>query len=100
MSLDTNMSLGNTSQPGRPGPEELVPSRYALKVGDIDVPVVSDGVLPLPTAIGQLQCGTPAKPKWASTVGSRWPRHFLFPCDRLRADGPNVLRQPERATTI
>jgi hypothetical protein len=32
MSLDTNMSLENTSQPGRPGPEELVPSRYALKV--------------------------------------------------------------------
>src|SRR6185312_13189455 len=51
MSLDTNMSLENTSHPGRPGPEELVPSRYALKVGDIDVLVVSDGVLPLPTAM-------------------------------------------------
>jgi glyoxylase-like metal-dependent hydrolase (beta-lactamase superfamily II) len=31
-------------------PEELVPSRYALRVGGIDVLVVSDGVLPLPTA--------------------------------------------------
>jgi glyoxylase-like metal-dependent hydrolase (beta-lactamase superfamily II) len=31
-------------------PEELVPSRYALRVGEIDVLVVSDGVLPLPTA--------------------------------------------------
>jgi len=31
------------------GPEELVPSRYALKIGEIDVLVVSDGVLPLPT---------------------------------------------------
>jgi glyoxylase-like metal-dependent hydrolase (beta-lactamase superfamily II) len=30
--------------------EELVPSRYALRVGEIDVLVVSDGVLPLPTA--------------------------------------------------
>jgi len=29
--------------------EELVPSRYALRVGEIDVLVVSDGVLPLPT---------------------------------------------------
>jgi glyoxylase-like metal-dependent hydrolase (beta-lactamase superfamily II) len=28
-------------------PEELVPSRYALRVGDIDVLVVSDGVLPI-----------------------------------------------------
>lgn len=31
------------------GATELVPSRYALKIGDIDVVVVSDGVLPLPT---------------------------------------------------
>ncbi|KQV82198.1 MBL fold metallo-hydrolase [Massilia sp. Root351] len=30
--------------------EELVPSRYALQVGEIDVLIVSDGVLPLPTA--------------------------------------------------
>lgn len=29
--------------------DELVPSRYALSVGDIDVIVISDGVLPLPT---------------------------------------------------
>lgn len=33
-----------------PGLEELVPSRYALRVGEIDVLVISDGVLPLPTA--------------------------------------------------
>ena len=43
------MNLDNTSHPGRPGPEELVPSRYAVRVGEIDVLVVSDGVLPLPT---------------------------------------------------
>ena len=41
------MSLDNTSHPGRPGLDELVPSRYALKVGDIDVLVISDGVLPI-----------------------------------------------------
>ncbi|KQU16174.1 MBL fold metallo-hydrolase [Methylobacterium sp. Leaf94] len=35
----------------RPGTEELVPSRYALRIGEIDVLVVSDGVLPLPTAM-------------------------------------------------
>ena len=33
----------------RPGLGELVPSRYALRVGEIDVLVVSDGVLPLPS---------------------------------------------------
>ncbi len=42
------MSLNDTSRPGRPGPDEPVPSRYALKVGEIDVLVVSDGVLPIP----------------------------------------------------
>ena len=45
------MSLDNTSHPGRPGPDELVPSRYALRVGEIDVLVVSDGVLTLPAAM-------------------------------------------------
>src|SRR5262245_23305529 len=39
------------THPGRPGPDELVPSRYALRVGDIDVMVVSDGVLSLPGAM-------------------------------------------------
>src|SRR5262245_48091735 len=38
----------NTSHADRPGLDELVPSRYALKVGTIDVMVVSDGVLTLP----------------------------------------------------
>src|SRR5262245_21020279 len=61
----TSMSLDNTSQPsvkycadtvtaryihGRPE-SELVPSRYALRVGEIDVMVVSDGVLSLPGAM-------------------------------------------------
>ena len=45
------MNLHNTSRPGRPRPDELVPSRYALRIGEIDVLVVSDGVLPLPTAM-------------------------------------------------
>ncbi len=31
-------------------PLDLVPSRYAVQVGDIDALVVSDGVLPLPTS--------------------------------------------------
>jgi glyoxylase-like metal-dependent hydrolase (beta-lactamase superfamily II) len=32
-----------------PAHEDLVPSRYALKVGEIDVLVISDGVLPIPS---------------------------------------------------
>jgi hypothetical protein len=38
---DTKKGLDNTSHPGRPGSDELVPSRYALRVGKIDVLVVS-----------------------------------------------------------
>src|SRR5258705_5063885 len=41
------MSLDNISHLGRQGLDELVPSRYALQVGDIDVLVISDGVLPI-----------------------------------------------------
>jgi glyoxylase-like metal-dependent hydrolase (beta-lactamase superfamily II) len=43
------MTLDNT-QLDRPGLDELVPSRYAVQVGDIEVLVISDGVLPIPTA--------------------------------------------------
>ena len=42
---DAYQDWGNISYLGRPGPEELVPSRYALRVGEIDVLVVSDGVI-------------------------------------------------------
>lgn len=45
----SSMSLDNTSHAGRPTLDELVPSRYALKVGEIDILVISDGVLPIPS---------------------------------------------------
>ncbi|OWJ64372.1 MBL fold metallo-hydrolase [Inquilinus limosus] len=48
---ETKMSPDSISHPARQGAEELVPSRYALRIGEIDVLVVSDGVLPLPTAM-------------------------------------------------
>lgn len=41
------MSVDNVSQLGAPRADELVPSRYALHVGDIKVLVISDGVLPI-----------------------------------------------------
>ncbi|MDK1374436.1 MULTISPECIES: MBL fold metallo-hydrolase [unclassified Sinorhizobium] len=42
------MSLDNISHLGRPELDELVPSRYAVPVGEIDVLVISDGVLTPP----------------------------------------------------
>ncbi len=43
-------SAFNTLRPGSQGSDELVPSRYALRVGEIDVLMISDGVFPLPAA--------------------------------------------------
>jgi glyoxylase-like metal-dependent hydrolase (beta-lactamase superfamily II) len=48
---EIDMSLDIASLPVRSRPDELVPSRYALQIGEIDVMVISDGVLPLPTAM-------------------------------------------------
>ena len=67
------MNLHNTSYPVTSGPEELVPSRYALKVGDIDVLVVSDGVLALPTQM----LGHNAAP----ADRAAWLKHMFLPQD-------------------
>ena len=45
-------------------PDELVPSRYALRVGEIEVLVVSDGVLPLPTAMLGHNADPAARAAW------------------------------------
>jgi len=45
------MQLHSNVETPEGGAEELVPSRYGLMVGDIEVIVVSDGVLPLATDI-------------------------------------------------
>jgi hypothetical protein len=69
------MSLDSTSHPGRPGHEELVPSRYALRVGEIDVLVVSDGVLSLPEAM----LGHNADP----AVRAAWLKDMFLPPEML-----------------
>jgi len=57
-------SVSSDSNPDRPEPEELVPSRYALRVGEIDVLVISDGVLPLPTATLATNVDPAARAAW------------------------------------
>ena len=59
----------------RPGSDELVPSRYALRVGEIDVMVVSDGVLSLPGAM----LGHNADP----AVRAAWLEDMFLPPDVL-----------------
>ena len=53
------MSLEVPARLGLSGADEMVPSRYALKVGDIDVLVISDGVLPI-TAVTMATNAAPA----------------------------------------
>jgi hypothetical protein len=45
------MNINITPHPAGSKSDELVPSRYAVRVGEIDVLVVSDGVLPLPSTM-------------------------------------------------
>ncbi|MDH2384497.1 MBL fold metallo-hydrolase [Bradyrhizobium sp. CER78] len=67
------MNVHNASQLVGSKPEELVPSRYAVRVGDIDVLVVSDGVLPLPTQM----LGHNADP----AVRAAWLHDMFLPAD-------------------
>ena len=62
------MNLDIVSHLGRPGPEELVPSRYALRVGEIDVLVVSDGVLPIPTSTLATNVDQAVRAAWLSDM--------------------------------
>jgi glyoxylase-like metal-dependent hydrolase (beta-lactamase superfamily II) len=67
------MSLDVASRPIPSRPDELVPSRYALQIGEIDVIVISDGVLPLPAAM----LGHNADP----SVRAAWMHDMFLPPD-------------------
>ena len=87
------MSWVNVAHPDAPGYDELVPSRYALKVGDIDVMVISDGVLP----ISAVTMATNA----ATADLSAWLRDMFLPPDTL--DWPlnvAVVRSGDRTILI
>src|SRR6516164_9760054 len=86
------MSLDNTSHLGRPGPDELVPSRYALRVGEIDVLVVSDGVLTLPTAMLAHNADPAVRAAWLEDTFLPpemldWPLNVVV----VRSDGRTIL---------
>jgi glyoxylase-like metal-dependent hydrolase (beta-lactamase superfamily II) len=86
------MSLDKTSAPGRTGSDELVPSRYALRVGEIEVLVISDGTFPL-----QAQTlATNAKPaELAAWLDDRFQPHdsYQWPLNVVvvRSGGRTVL---------
>jgi hypothetical protein len=65
------MSMDNNTHLDRPGLDELVPSRYALRVGEIDVMVVSDGVLSLPGAMLGHNADPAVRAAWRRTCSCR-----------------------------
>ena len=87
------LSLDNTVLPNKLNTNELVPSRYAVKVGDIDVMVISDGVLPLPTAM----LGHNADP----SVRAAWMEDMFLPPDAFDwALNVMVVRSGEQTILI
>lgn len=62
------MSAANTAQRARPTSDELVPSRYAVRVGDIEVLIISDGVLPLPTQTMSTNVDPAVRTAWFKTM--------------------------------
>ena len=84
-------STDNTLHPDSLKPIDLVPSRYAVQVGEIDALVVSDGVLPLPTAT----MATNADPADLA----HWLSHMFMPPDAF--DWPlNVMVARSAGQTI
>ncbi|MEU7766170.1 MBL fold metallo-hydrolase [Nocardia sp. NPDC049190] len=86
------MSSDNTAHPGAPGPEELVPSRYALRVGEIDVLVISDGVLSLPAATLATNADPAVRVAWLDDMFLprdmlEWPLNVVV----VRSGGRTVL---------
>ena len=73
--------------------EELVPSRYAVQVGEIEVLIISDGVLPLPTKM----LGHNADP----ALRSEWLTDMFLPQDAFDwALNVVVVRSSDRTILI
>lgn len=86
------LSLDNDLQPVKPALDELVPSRYALRVGDIDVLVVSDGVLSLPATTMSTNADPADRATWLDDMflppdGFDWPLNVLV----ARSGGRTIL---------
>ena len=90
--MNTNISMDDISHPGRPGPDELVPSRYALKVGEIDVLIVSDGILPIPSQTMAYNVDPAVRSAWLedeflSPEMLEWPLNVVV----VRSGGQTIL---------
>ena len=88
---ETNMSLDTTSHPDRPGPAESIRSGYALRVGEIDALVVSDGTMSIPAATLAVNAAPADLGAWLD--GMFLPARFGWPLNVgvVRSGGRTVL---------
>jgi glyoxylase-like metal-dependent hydrolase (beta-lactamase superfamily II) len=88
----TVMSLDKTSHAGAPAPDDLVPSRYALQVGEIEVLVISDGALPFPPATLGTNADSADLAAWLDDL-RQTPDKFHWPLNVIvvRSGGQTVL---------
>jgi len=61
-------AVRNIPHPIESAARDLVPSRYALRIGEIDVLVISDGVLPLPFATMSTNVGPAERAAWLDNL--------------------------------
>lgn len=90
--MSTSMSPGDMSHFGQPMPDELVPSRYALKVGEIEVLIVSDGILPIPAQTIAYNVDAAVRSAWLedeflSPEMLEWPLNVVV----VRSGGQTIL---------
>jgi glyoxylase-like metal-dependent hydrolase (beta-lactamase superfamily II) len=90
---EPNTSLDNTSRTSRSGAAELVPSRYALRIGEIDVRVISDGVLPLPATTIATNVAPADMAAWVDDMRLP-PNEFWWPLNVL------VVRSGDRTILV
>lgn len=72
--------------------DELVPSRYALRVGEIDVLVISDGVLPIPAPVMAYNVDAAVRAAWLDGMFLppdvlEWPLNVVV----VRSGGRTIL---------
>lgn len=92
LDVTTKPKLDTISRPDRSKPEELVPSRYALRIGEIEVLVISDGVLPLPTAMLGHNASPAVRAAWLDDMflprdACDWPLNAVL----ARSGGQTIL---------
>ena len=85
-------SVDETLRPGSQRSDELIPSCYALRVGEIDVQVISDGVLPLPATTLATNADPDELAAWLDEMRQppdvfKWPLNVVV----VRSGGRTVL---------